>query len=293
VKIVSHPSRPSRPSHLNRPNRPDRPDCLIRPDEVRQPQRNTQLWNNSSISHSQTHARSPTSSMVIDIDEIDLTNHPSDDESLPILEEILVLCPRQVQRQLETERCDFISSDDNWLPIYSADSYLDIGDIDISDVVLAVESGLMLGIIQFEQRETVLNSSSHPREFWQLSGHHSTHAEQMIDCLYNYQDEPKLRLKLCIQIYGTQAIDSGGIFDDKISQIVLFLLKSNIFKHDSIIGMSTFARYDDFGYLVWSKYYYVLNQILYWFVLVHEIISYPSSMNPAIIAYGIYDSISQ
>jgi hypothetical protein len=111
VKIVSHPSRPSRPSRLSRPNRPGRPDRLIRPDEVRQPQRNTQLRNNSSISHSQTHARSPTPSMAIDIDEIDLTNHPSDDESLPTLEEILVLRPRQAQRQLETERRGFISPD--------------------------------------------------------------------------------------------------------------------------------------------------------------------------------------
>jgi hypothetical protein len=57
--------------------------------------------------------------------------------------------------------------------------------------------------------------------------------------------------------------------------------------------MSTFARYDHFGYLVRFKYYYVLGQILYWFVLVREIIPYPSSMNPAIIAYGIYGSIPQ
>ena len=150
-----------------------------------------------------------------------------------------------------------------------------------------------MDIIQFEQREAVLNSPSHPRELWQLSGHHSTHAEQMIDCLYSCQDGPKLRLKPRIQIHGSQAIDSGGIFDDKISQIFLFLLESDIFKHDPTTGMSTFSQYDDFGYLTRSKYYYVLDQILYWFVLVREIIPYPSSINPAIIAYGIYGHISQ
>ena len=113
----------------------------------------------------------------------------------------------------------------------------------------------------------------------------------MVDCLYSCQDRPKLRLKPRIQIHGTQAIDSGGVFDDKISQTFLFLLESDIFQHDPTTGMSTFSQYDDFGYLVRSKYYYVLGQILYWFVLVHEIIPYPSSMNPAIIAYGIYGFI--
>jgi hypothetical protein len=49
--------------------------------------------------------------MAIDIDEIDLTYHPSDDESLPPLEEILVLRPWQVQRQPEIERQGFISPD--------------------------------------------------------------------------------------------------------------------------------------------------------------------------------------
>ena len=113
----------------------------------------------------------------------------------------------------------------------------------------------------------------------------------MVDCLYSCQDRPKLRLKPRIQIHGTQAIDSGGVFDDKISQTFLFLLESDIFQHDPTTGMSTFSQYDDFGYSVRSKYYYVLGQILYWFVLVHEIIPYPSSMNPAIIAYGIYGFI--
>jgi hypothetical protein len=150
-----------------------------------------------------------------------------------------------------------------------------------------------LDIIQFEQREAVLDSPSHTREHWQLSGHHSTHAEQIVDCLYSCQDRPKLRLKPRIQIHGTQAIDSGGIFDDNISQTFLFLLNSDIFKHDSTTGMSTFSQYDDFGYLARSKYYYVLGQILYWFILIREIIPYPSSMNPAIIAYGIYGFIPQ
>jgi hypothetical protein len=113
----------------------------------------------------------------------------------------------------------------------------------------------------------------------------------MVDCLYSCQDRPKLRLKPRIQIHGTQAIDSGGVFDDKISQTFLFLLESDIFQHDPTTGMSTFSQYDDFGYSVRSKYYYVLGQILYWFVLVPEIIPYPSSMNPAIIAYGIYGFI--
>ena len=122
MKVVSHsghpsrpsrPGRPDRPGRPGRPGRPDRPDCpgrLNRPDEV-QPRRNAQLRNNSSISHSQTHARNSTPSMAIDIDEINLTSHPSDDESLPTLEEILVLRPRQAQRQQETERQGFISPD--------------------------------------------------------------------------------------------------------------------------------------------------------------------------------------
>lgn len=150
-----------------------------------------------------------------------------------------------------------------------------------------------MGIIQFEQREAVLNSHSHTREFWQLSGHHSTHAEQMIDCLYSCQDGPKLRLKPRIQIHGTQAIDSGGIFDDKISQTFLFLLNSDIFMYDPTDGMRKFSQYDDFSYLAQSKYYYVLGQILYWFILIREIIPYPSFMNPAIIAYRIYSVIPQ
>jgi hypothetical protein len=115
----------------------------------------------------------------------------------------------------------------------------------------------------------------------------------MVDCLYSCQDGPKLRVKPRIQIHGTQAIDSGGVFDDKISQTFLFLLESDIFQHDPTTGMSTFSQYDDFGYSVRSKYYYVLGQILYWFVLVHEIIPYPSFINPAIIAYGIYGFIPQ
>jgi hypothetical protein len=155
-----------------------------------------------------------------------------------------------------------------------------------------VEPGSPLGIIQSEQREALLNPP-YPREFWQLSGHHSTHAAQMVDCLYSCRDGPKLRLKPRIQIHGTQAIDSGGIFDDKISQTFVFLLESDIFEHDPTTGLSIFSRYDDSGYSARFKYYYVLGQILYWFVLVREIIPYPSSMSPAIIAYGIYGSIPQ
>jgi len=110
AKVISHASRPSRPSLPSRPNRPSRPS---RQNEVQQSQRNTQLRNDSSTSHSEIHARnpSPPTSMAIDIDEIDLTYHPSDDESLPPLEEILVLRPRQVQRQPEIERQGFISPD--------------------------------------------------------------------------------------------------------------------------------------------------------------------------------------
>jgi hypothetical protein len=165
--------------------------------------------------------------------------------------------------------------------------------MDISEVVLAVEPGSALSIIQFEQREAVISSPDHPREFWQLSGDYFTHPEQMVDCLYSCRDGPKLRLKPRIQIHGTQAIDSGGIFDDKISQTFIFLLESDIFNHEPTTGMSTFLRYDEIGYLARSKYYYVLGQILYWFVFVREIIPYPSSINPAIIAYGIYGSIPQ
>jgi hypothetical protein len=81
-------------------------------NEVQQSQRDTQLQDHSSISHSQIHTRNPTPSMAMD-NEIDLISHPSDDESLPALEEILVLRPRQAQRQLETERQGFISPDSN------------------------------------------------------------------------------------------------------------------------------------------------------------------------------------
>src|SRR5271169_3366106 len=107
----SRPSRPGRPGRLSRPRRPSHPD---RPDEVQQPQRNSQLRNHSSTPHPQTHVRSLSSlptSMGIDVDQIDLTNHPSDDESLPPLEEILGLRPRQAQRQPETERLTFTSPD--------------------------------------------------------------------------------------------------------------------------------------------------------------------------------------
>lgn len=91
-----------------------------------------------------------------------------------------------------------------------------------------------------------------------------------------------------LSIDGNNAIDVGGVFNDKIGLLFNELLASDIFYTDNN-GNQKFVKFNgSMAFNQREKKYIVFGKILYWYVIIHRCIPYPTTLDPAIVAYGIY-----
>jgi hypothetical protein len=142
-------------------------------------------------------------------------------------------------------------------------------------------------ILAHEQERATQNPPE-TRPFWHLVGSDEDHLVSLMECLFNCS-AADLRKIPQLRLHGSQAIDAGGVFRDKVNRLFQQLLDSrDILEEDQITGCLLFCEYEDsLQYASRQKQYSVLGTIVYWFVFIHPVVPYPLGLHPAIIAYAI------
>jgi hypothetical protein len=101
-----------------------------------------------------------------------------------------------------------------------------------------------------------------------------------------------LRVLPQVQLHGSNACDTGGVFRAKINETFHFLLReNNLFTLDASSHRYVFAAYSHVALQQKRKRYQVFGKILYWFVMIHEQIPFPRDLDPTILAFAIYGYI--
>jgi hypothetical protein len=115
--------------------------------------------------------------------------------------------------------------------------------------------------------------------------------QQIINQIFNATTD-QLQRPPQIVLSNSCVIDTGGVLADCISRTLRYLLDdSNIFQHPQTEnGYYTFNSNQSMTqFMNRSNLYFAFGRIIYWFVIIHSIISFPAALDPHITAYILYE----
>ena len=95
-----------------------------------------------------------------------------------------------------------------------------------------------------------------------------------------------------IVLLNSCVVDTGGVLADCISRTLNYILDdSNLFQHPQTENeYYTFNSHQSMTQFInRSNLYFVFGRIIYWFVIIHSIVSFPASLDPHITAYILYE----
>jgi hypothetical protein len=135
------------------------------------------------------------------------------------------------------------------------------------------------------------SSGTDTSELWELDGLPDHHIQLMITRLI---DSPvgQLRSLPRIRLQGSNVCDTGGVFRAKINETFDYLLRqSDLFTLNQVSRRYSFTPHSHVSLQRKRRQYQVFGKILYWFVIIHEQIPYPTDLDSSVLAFCIYGYI--
>lgn len=126
---------------------------------------------------------------------------------------------------------------------------------------------------------------------WELLGSTSDHIQTILDRVA-IMPAAELAMLPRIRLHNLATCDTGGIFRVKINEAFDYLLhKDDLFTFDTFMSRYMFAAHSHVSLQQKRRRYQIFGKILYWYVIIHQEVPFPTLLDPTIFAFCVYGYI--